>query len=127
MAQHPNPAGWFEIHVADMARAQAFYQAVFKRNLHTMPAPEAGMDMMVFEGDPQGLGCMGALVKHPMKSPSTEGVLVYFSCENCNEVCARALAHGGKVYKPTTSVGPNGFIAIIGDSEGNALGVHALA
>ena len=127
MAQHPNPGGWFEIHVADMARAQGFYAAVFKRHLHPMPSPEPGMAMMVFEGDPQGLGCMGALVKHPMKSPSTEGVLVYFSCENCDEICSLVLAHGGKVYKPTTSIGPNGFIAIIGDSEGNAVGVHALA
>ena len=127
MAQHPNPAGWFEIHVADLARAQAFYETVFRRKLHPMPTAEPGMEMLVFEGDPQGLGCMGALVKHPMKSPSTEGVLVYFSCESCDEVCQRALAQGGKVYKPSTAIGPNGFIAIIGDSEGNAVGVHAFA
>jgi hypothetical protein len=30
------------------------------------------------------------------------------------------------VLKPKFSIGNNGFIAIIGDSEGNAIGLHSM-
>ena len=120
-----NPVGWFEIHVADMDRAKSFYESVFKRTLIEIPAPEAGMRMMMFAAEPQGTGAGGALVKHPMKQPTTEGALVYFSCEDCAVESALAMAHGGKVFKDKFNIGANGFIAIIGDSEGNAIGLHS--
>ena len=121
-----NPAGWFEIHVADMPRACAFYQAVFQRTLTPLPSADPGMELMMFEGDFSSHGSTGALVKHPMKKPSAEGALVYFSCEDCAEQERLALAHGGQVFKTKFSIGPNGFVAIIGDSEGNAIGLHSM-
>jgi predicted enzyme related to lactoylglutathione lyase len=120
-----NPVGWFEIHVADMSRARHYYEAVLGRTLVQMPAGDPEMDMWMFSGDPQAAGATGALVKHPMKQPSTEGALVYFSCADCAQQTALALQHGGQVFKPKFSIGPNGFIAIVGDSEGNAIGLHS--
>ena len=120
-----NPVGWFEIHVADMDRAKMFYESVFKRTLIEIPAPEAGMSMMIFASDPQGSGASGALVKHPMRQPTTEGALVYFSCQDCAVECALTAQNGGKVFKDKFNIGANGFIAIIGDSEGNAIGLHS--
>jgi predicted enzyme related to lactoylglutathione lyase len=38
-----------------------------------------------------------------------------------------ALQAGGRIHKPKQSIGGNGFIAIIGDSEGNAIGLHSFA
>ncbi len=108
-----------------MDRAQAFYTSVFKRELIDLPSPDADLRMMMFTGEPNGSGAGGALVKHPMKQPSTEGALVYFSCVDCAEECALALHSGGKVYKEKFSIRSNGFIAIIGDSEGNAIGLHS--
>ena len=42
MEKAANPVGWFEIYVADMARARAFYTAVFGRELTALP--EIGED-----------------------------------------------------------------------------------
>ena len=125
MTKLKNPIGWFEIHVADMERASRFYEAVFQQSLNPLPSAEPQMEMRMLSGDMTMHGANGALVKHPMKKPTTEGVLVYFSCEDCATQQALAVEHGGKVFKPKFSIGANGFIAIIGDSEGNAIGLHS--
>jgi predicted enzyme related to lactoylglutathione lyase len=108
-----------------MDRAARFYEAVFQQTLNPLPSPDPQMEMRMLSGDMTMHGANGALVKHPMKKPTTEGVLVYFSCEDCATQQALAVEHGGKIYKPKFSIGANGFIAIIGDSEGNAIGLHS--
>jgi predicted enzyme related to lactoylglutathione lyase len=125
MSALPNPVGWFEIYVADMARAQKFYEAVFQRPLSPLSPPGADYEMLAFAMDSQGAGASGALVRHPMKGPAEGGTLVYFSCEDCANESARVLAHGGTVHRPKTSIGPFGFIAIVGDTEGNVIGLHS--
>jgi hypothetical protein len=125
MSAKMNPVGWFEIHVTDLARASRFYSVVFDQTLSRLPSADSSIEMCVFGSDPSAHGVTGALVQHPMKQPTTEGALVYFSCADCAEQERRALAHGGRVYKSKFSIGPNGFIAIIGDSEGNAIGLHS--
>ena len=125
MSKLKNPIGWFEIHVTDMDRASRFYEAVFQQTLNPLPSPDPQMEMRMLSGDMTMHGANGALVKHPMKKPTTEGVLVYFSCEDCATQQALAVEHGGKIFKPKFSIGANGFIAIIGDSEGNAIGLHS--
>ena len=125
MSKLKNPIGWFEIHVSDMDRANRFYEAVFQQTLNPLPSPDTEMEMRMLSGDMTMHGANGALVKHPMKKPTTEGGLVYFSCEDCATQQALAVEHGGKIFKPKFSIGANGFIAIIGDSEGNAIGLHS--
>ena len=120
-----NPVGWFEIHVADLDRAKKFYEAVFHQSLAPLPSGDPQVQMLMFQGDRSQYGASGALIFHPMKQPSTEGALVYFSCEDCEVQAALAAQHGGRIFKPKFSIGPNGFIAIIGDSEGNAIGLHS--
>jgi predicted enzyme related to lactoylglutathione lyase len=122
-----NPVGWFEIHVADLVRAKRFYEHVFNQTLSSLPSGDAQIQMLMFPGAPDQHGASGALVKHPMKPPSTEGALIYFSCEDCEIQIARAIAHGGTIFKLKFSLGDHGFIAIIGDSEGNAIGLHSNA
>ena len=126
MSKLKNPIGWFEIHVSDMDRATRFYEAVFQQTLNPLPSPDPQFEIRMLSGDMTMHGANGALVKHPMKKPSTEGVLVYFSCEDCATQQALAVEHGGKIFKPKFSIGENGFIAIIGDSEGNAIGLHSV-
>jgi predicted enzyme related to lactoylglutathione lyase len=126
MTSTRNPVGWFEIHVADMQRAKAFYEAVFNCPLFALETGDESYTMQVFAGDVQNGGATGALVQHPMRQPTTEGVMVYFSCEDCAVESQRAIDHGGCIFKPKRSIGNNGFIAIIGDTEGNAIGLHSI-
>lgn len=125
MSALKNPVGWFEIHVQDMERASRFYAQVFQHSFTPLDTPEPDMQMRMFNGDMNAHGTTGALVKHPMKQPSTEGVLIYFSCQDCAIQQQLALDNGGRVFKEKFSIGNNGFIAIVGDSEGNAIGLHS--
>jgi predicted enzyme related to lactoylglutathione lyase len=119
-----NPVGWFEIYVDDLERAGRFYSSVLERQLR--PAPTDGtFQALEFEGQMPGSGAMGALMMHPMRKPSAEGTMVYFSCEDCGKTAELALKHGGVVHRPKWSIGDHGFIAIIGDTEGNAIGLHS--
>lgn len=127
-----NPVVWFEIYVADLARAQRFYEAVLGIRLQTMPlpAPQPGapaMEMLFFPGDPERAGCAGALVRMEGVPVGGGSTMVYFSCADCEVEAARAAAAGGKVFKPKTSIGPYGHIALIVDTEGNMVGLHSMA
>ena len=121
-----NPVGWFEIYVTDLDRAGRFYASVLQRTLKPS-ATDGTFEVLEFEGQMPGSGAMGALMKHPMRKPSQEGTLVYFSCEDCGKTAELALEHGGVVHKPKRSIGEHGFIAIIGDTDGNAIGLHSFA
>jgi hypothetical protein len=52
--------------------------------------------------------------------------LVYFSCEDCSVEAERAASHGGKIFKGKMSIGQNGFIAMVVDTEGNMIGLHSM-
>ena len=121
-----NPVGWFEIYVNDLARAGRFYAAVLERPLRAAPN-DGTFEALEFEGQMPGSGAMGALMKHPMRKPSSEGTMVYFSCVDCAKTSELALAHGGQIFKPKWSIGEHVYIAIIGDTEGNAIGLHSFA
>jgi len=121
-----NAVGWFELYVDDLARAKAFYKAVFNREMEDLPTPEGDMQMCTFAGIDDAPGAAGALVKSPKMGPGIGGTLVYFSCADCAEQAARAQAGGGKVLQPKTSIGQYGFIAMVQDTEGNLIGLHSL-
>ncbi len=125
MAGSMNPVGWFEIYVADMARAKAFYSAVLGSDFREIPVE--GMEMWAFPAGPDNPGAGGTLVKHPMRQPSNQGTLVYFATDHCGDTADKAAAAGGQIFLPRTSIGPMGFIAIVGDTEGNAIGLHSMA
>ena len=87
-----NPVVWFEIYVDDLARAQAFYEAVLGVNLEPLAAP-GGMDgftMLAFPSDMEKTGASGTLCKMDGMSPGVGGTLVYFSCADCAVEAARA-------------------------------------
>lgn len=121
-----NPVGWFEIYVADMARAKAFYEAVFGKTLNPIPVPEAGdLEMWAFPWVEGGPGAAGALVKLEGCPPGGGGTLVYFSCEDCAEEEAKVAPAGGKIARPKFSVGQWGYISLVVDPEGNMIGLHS--
>lgn len=121
-----NPVGWFEIYVADMARAKAFYSAVFARELTPLPTGEEGTEMFAFPWIEGGSGAAGALVRYACASPGKGGTMVYFSCQDVANEAGRAVAAGGRIAQQKMPIGQYGFIAIVEDSEGNLIGLHSM-
>ena len=123
-----NPVVWFEIYVDDLARAQAFYEAVLGVNLEPLAAP-GGMDgftMLAFPSDMEKTGASGTLCKMDGMSPGVGGTLVYFSCADCAVEAARVEAAGGKLHQDKMSIGEYGAIALAFDTEGNMFGLHSM-
>ena len=123
MAQ--NAINWFEIPVTDMTRACKFYGAV----LATEMTPDPNMDMpyafFPIDMTPNSVG--GALSKSDGFTPSKDGTLVYLNADPDLQVLLdRVEAAGGKILGPKMSIGENGFIAFIEDTEGNKVGLHSM-
>jgi predicted enzyme related to lactoylglutathione lyase len=120
-----NPVGWFEIYVADMVRAKAFYEATFSVTLSRLEAPD-GPEMWAFNMSEEGYGASGALVRMPGMEPGGNSVLVYFSCADVAVELARALKAGAQLQQDKMSIGQYGFIALLADTEGNMIGLHSM-
>lgn len=118
-----NPVNWFEIAVNDLERAKSFYGEVFKRDFQLIEMPDSKMYM--FAGDPNNKGALGALVKSEQSTPSSNGTIVYFECEDVADEASRVEQAGGKLLFPKTSIGQFGFISQCIDSEGNRIGFHS--
>jgi uncharacterized protein len=120
----PNQCVWFEIYVDDMPRAKAFYEAVFQTTLVEVPSPE--IEMWSFPLiSAQSYGAHGALAKMEGVKPGGNSTVVYFACEDCAIEAMRAEHNGGKLLKEKFSIGENGFIALVFDTEGNVIGLHS--
>ena len=119
-----NPVGWFEIYVADMARARAFYEAVFGVELAELESP--GMQMWAFPMLPEKPGASGALVRMPGFPMGGNNIVVYFSCADCAVEAAKAAESGGTVHKEKMSIGQYCYIALVVDTEGNMIGLHSM-
>ncbi|HEX5056603.1 MAG TPA: VOC family protein, partial [Gammaproteobacteria bacterium] len=57
---------------------------------------------------------------------STNGVLVYFGCEDCAVEESRVGKAGGSIKRPKMSIGQYGFISLVFDTEGNMIGLHSM-
>lgn len=119
-----NPGCWFEIYVADMARAKSFYQGVFGGTLEKLANVE--MEMWAFPMSMDKMGAAGALVKMEGMDPGGNSVIIYFSCEDCAVEEARVTKFGGRVQAAKMSIGQYGYISLVIDSEGNMIGLHSL-
>ena len=118
-----NPVEWFEIATVDLERAKSFYAKVFERGFQHISMPDA--EMYMFDPTPGAPGAGGALVKSKDNIPSTEGTIVYFSCDDVAVEESRVEAAGGKVLFPKMGIGEFGFIAQFIDTEGNRVGLHS--
>jgi hypothetical protein len=117
-----NAINWFEIPVSDMARAIGFYEAVLATKLHREVF--GGHDHAIFTR-PDPAAVAGALVKSAELTPSDAGARIYLDTRGELDAClARVAGAGGKVILPKTDVGDPGWIAIVKDTEGNAVGLH---
>ena len=117
--------GWFEIPVADMARAAKFYEKVFHISIALNDLGEFKMGW--FPYDPEKSGAPGSLVQHVQYIPSaTEGPLLYFSCKDLSDELSRVTVSGGTIVQEKQEIGGgHGFMALFIDSEGNRIALHS--
>jgi len=120
----PNPANWFEIYVHDMARAKAFYEAVFVTTLERMDSTTP--ELWAFPSQPEQPGAAGALARMPGLHPGGNSTIVYFRCDDCAAEAKRAADAGGGIVKDKFAIGQYGFIALVTDTEGNMIGLHSM-
>jgi predicted enzyme related to lactoylglutathione lyase len=117
---------WFEIPVRDLDRAQRFYEAMLDRKLkrETMGTEQLAL-FPADEGRTQGCLNIGP---HPV-APSSSGTRVYLDASpSIDAALSRVADAGGKVVTRKTALPPGmGFWAHIADTEGNVVGLHALA
>ncbi len=117
-----NAINWFEIPVTDLDRAVDFYQQMLDMTLKNETMD--GIEMAIFPSDEKAVA--GSLVKADFLAPADSGSLVYLNAEGIlDDAISRAKAKGSEVFLPKTSIGENGFIAHLSDSEGNKIALHS--
>jgi len=124
-----NVVGWFEIPVADMARAVQFYETVMQVKMDRRTF--GPLNMASFPSVSDGIGSPGALVYHPeFYKPSRDGALLYFTTPtgNLDSDAMRVEQAGGKILIPKKTISPEyGAIVVVLDSEGNRIVIHSRA
>lgn len=115
---------WVDIPVANLDRAIAFYSAVVGQPVDKIGGPGFSFGLFKHEGHQVG-GCL--VEAGEGAAPSMGGPLVYLDASGrLDAAVAAAQAQGGKVLKAKHSIAPNGFRAIIADSEGNRVALHSM-
>jgi uncharacterized protein len=120
-AMKRNWTNWFEIPVADLQRAVAFYETIFNTKIDILDL--GGLKMGIFPR--KEVGC--ALCQHEAYQPSSSGVLVYLDASpDLDIVLQKVESAGGKILKPKTMIAPGlGYMALFTDTEGNRLALNS--
>lgn len=119
-SQH-NRAVWFDIPVADLDRAAAFYGAVLGVKVHKEKF-DGGAFCVLDHHDGNG----GCLIREPGAITSSGGILVYMNVDGrIRDAVSQVERHGGKVVQAVHTIGPHGCRAVVHDSEGNRIALHS--
>ena len=122
---HANAIHWFEIPVADLDRAQRFYETLLARAMRREQMGPQTLAVFAYE---DGIG--GALLRSDTApAPATDGTLACLDAgPSLDAVLSRASELGAKVLLQKTELPRHtGFIAQIVGSEGNRIGLHSQA
>lgn len=127
-----NVITWFEIPVVDSQRARAFYETILDIQMHTQYIQETNEELTFFPSDPDVIQATsgrvtGVLTKSAKAKPAVEGTLIYLNATPAIQtVLDKVERAGGKILVPVMNI-KAGLIAIILDTEGNRIGLHAEA
>lgn len=124
-----NTICWFDLAVKDLERARKFYSKVLDKPLEIVE--HSGFTMVVFPHDEKEDGSChdvaGCLYQKDDFVPNTSDLLIYFDVnKKIHQAVEAVTANGGKVVLPIEPIGPWGFKAVILDSEGNKVALHAM-
>jgi predicted enzyme related to lactoylglutathione lyase len=123
-----NIVTWFEIPVTDTQRAKRFYETIL--DIEMVNRNDGNVESVFFPYDPETVQATsgrvtGVLSKTDRNSPSANGTMIYINASpSLQTVLDRVEKAGGKIIAQKTQI-PAGFIAVIIDSEGNKIGLHA--
>jgi hypothetical protein len=119
-----NQIVWIDIPVVDLDRAIAFYSALLGADI-TKQSEQDFVFGLLPHTENNVSGCL-YVPPEGDNAPSQTGPLVYLNAEGrLNEAVEAARSNGGKVLQDKHQIGPYGWRAIIVDSEGNRIALHA--
>jgi len=125
-----NALTWFEIPAEDVKRARKFYETILAIKMETMEHGAPGEETVFFPRKKDTIMALsgivsGAIVKAERLKPGKNGPLIYI---NASPLLQAALDKvepaGGKIVTPRAKI-PAGYIAVIEDTEGNTVALHA--
>lgn len=115
-----NRAVWFDVPVADLDRATAFYAAVLAIRVTKQAAGDFKFSVLDHQ---EGNG--GCLVLNPAEVGKI-GVMIYLNADGrIREAVQEVDRLGGEVLQDVHPIGPHGFRAVVLDSEGNRIALHS--
>ena len=123
-----NVLTWFEIPVADIDRAKTFYETIL--DIEMVKRTDGDDESVFFPYNPDIVQATsgrvtGVLSKTDRNKPAATGTVVYINATpSLQTVINKVAKAGGKVLVPQLQI-PAGFFAIILDTEGNKIGLHA--
>ena len=123
---------WFEIPVADTARAKKFYETILDIKMQTEYADDTKDEVTFFPSVPGSLQAessksSGVLLKSDSCKPSTLGIIAYLNANpSIQTVIDKIVKAGGKMIVPKTRI-LTGFLSLFSDTEGNRVALHSIA
>lgn len=126
--EQTNILTWFEIPVSNIDRAKKFYETIL--DIEMVKRTDGDDEAVFFPFNPNIIQATsgrvtGVLSKTEKNIPSSNGTIVYINASpGIQTVLNKVEPAGGKIIVPKMTI-PAGFIAIILDSEGNKVGLHA--
>ncbi len=112
-----NPFVHVELNTTDVPKAKAFYGTLFGWKLEDMPMP-FGTYTMINVGEGTG----GGIMQHPMPG-APSAWLAYVLVDDIAAATEKAKSLGATVIKEVTEVMGAGWLSIIVDPTGAALGL----
>jgi predicted enzyme related to lactoylglutathione lyase len=126
--ENTNIITWFEIPVIDVNRAKTFYETIL--DIKMIVRKDGDVESVFFPYNSDVIQATsgrvtGVLVKSERNKPSSNGTIVYINASpNLQTALDKVEQAGGKVLTPKMQI-PPGYIAMVLDSEGNRVGLHA--
>jgi predicted enzyme related to lactoylglutathione lyase len=123
-----NVITWFEIPATDIDRAKSFYELIL--DIEMVKRTDGNDQAVFFPFNPDVVQATsgrvtGVVSKSERNTPSANGTVVYINASpSIDVVLNRVEKAGGKIIGQKMRI-PAGFIALIIDSEGNKVGLHA--
>lgn len=116
-----NRAVWFDIPVADLDRAQNFYESILDIKVHREKFNDFEFCVLDHEN-----GNGGCLIPNAAEISADKGIMVYMNVNGrIKDAETKVTENGGKILQTTHQIGQHGFRSVVLDSEGNRIVLHS--
>ena len=116
---------WFEIPSTNFSRAVKFYETIFDTKLRVEKFGPNDLGVFTLENGES----IGGVVHGETYPPASAGVVLYLDAgPSIDQTVARIEPAGGRIQSGKMALPEGmGFIAYFFDTEGNRIGLHAMA